>query len=175
MRRVRVSCGCVRRWSAVAMAKRWRICSLRMASGRVVARVGGLAAEGGERSADPGGLAQRGAASVSAGVACGGVERGRRRSAAADRRRRRSAGGALGLDHVESVSALVARLDEGAARSPSQIVFDHLCGAWREPCCGGACGCRTWSCRAAGDPGRSASERDGGGVADERSGCDGAR
>ncbi|HEY2418963.1 MAG TPA: type I polyketide synthase, partial [Steroidobacteraceae bacterium] len=33
--------------------------------------------------------------------------------------------GRLGLDHVESVSALVARLDEGAGL-PSQIVFDHL-------------------------------------------------
>src|SRR5204863_9861729 len=31
----------------------------------------------------------------------------------------------LGLDHVESVSALVSRLDEGAP-VPSQIVFDHL-------------------------------------------------
>ncbi|HEY4973983.1 MAG TPA: acyltransferase domain-containing protein, partial [Steroidobacteraceae bacterium] len=41
--------------------------------------------------------------------------------------------GRLGLDHVESVAALVARLDEGAgAGVPSQIVFDHLaapCGS----------------------------------------------
>ena len=47
----------------------------------------------------------------------------------------------LGLDHVDSVAALVARLDEGAG-VPSQIVFDHLSEPEREPCCGGACGCR---------------------------------
>src|SRR5581483_4513832 len=34
----------------------------------------------------------------------------------------------LGLDHVESIAALVARLDEGAA-IPSRIVFDHLAEA----------------------------------------------
>ena len=50
-------------------------------SGRAVARVGGAAAEGSERSANPRGGAQRGAAPVPAGLASGGVERGRAGSA----------------------------------------------------------------------------------------------
>ena len=76
------------------------------------------AAEGSERSADPRGGAQRGAAPVPAGVASGGVERGRAGSAC----HRLIVGGdgelagRLGLDHVDSVAALVARLDEGEAR-----------------------------------------------------------
>ena len=76
LRSARGSCACVCRWSAVARAKPWRSCSWPMATGG-----GGAgwraAAEGSERSADPGGGAQRGAASVPPGVASGGVERGR--------------------------------------------------------------------------------------------------
>ena len=79
----------------------------------------------------------------------------------------------LGLDHVESVSALVARLDEGGSHTGADCVRSSV-GAGRERACGDACGCRTWSGRAAGDPGRSAVERDVGGVADERRGRDGA-
>ena len=37
----------------------------------------------------------------------------------------------LGLDRVESVAALVARLDQGEA-VPGRVVFDHLA----EPACG---------------------------------------
>ena len=55
----------------------------------------------------------------------------------------------LGLDHVDSVSAVVARLDEGGT-IPGWIVFDHLSELGGRPGCGDACGCRAmvWSnCR----------------------------
>ena len=80
----------------------------------------------------------------------------------------------LGLDHADSVAALVARLDEGAG-VPSQIVFDHVAEPDGSLVAAAHAAADAWSCGAAGDPGRSPVERDEGHVADERSGCDGAR
>ena len=92
------------------------------------------AAEGSERSADPRGGAQRGAAPVPAGLASGGVERGR---AGSDSTTLIVGGDGqlakrLGLDQVDSVAAVVARLEEGAGATGADCVRPSG-GAGREP------------------------------------------
>ena len=62
LRPARGSCVCVRRWSVVARAKPWPSCSWPMAAGGGGGSAG--AAEGSERSANPRGGAERGAAPV---------------------------------------------------------------------------------------------------------------
>ena len=139
---------------------------------------GGAAAEGSERSANPRGDAERGAAPVPGGMASGGVERGR---AGSDRhhpdcRWRRSAG--------EEVGPRLGRKRRGRRRAPRPGSGGARPDGIR-PFGGNGCGrrvlsrCRarwrrTCAERAAVHPERSSPERDVGGVADVRRSSHGA-
>ena len=78
----------------------------------------------------------------------------------------------LGLEHLDSVAALVARLDDGGI-IPAHIVFDHLSEPDGSIVAAAHADAGTSTDRAAGDPGRSAVERHVSDVADARSGGDG--
>ena len=111
-RELRVRASVERRGEGEALAQ----LQLADGSGRAVARVGGLRLREASEAQIREAARQRGAAPVPAGVASGGVERGRAGSA-----RPLIVGGdgelakRLGLDQVDSVAALVARLDEGGS------------------------------------------------------------
>ena len=79
----------------------------------------------------------------------------------------------LGLDHVESVSALVARLDEGGA-IPSQLVFDHLSEPAGRVLAATHATAERGLAELQGILGRGAAERDAGRVADAWCGRDGS-